>query len=70
MTVRIYLLNDDAELVGMEEKQYHSELLLQALLAGHPDLLAGDQIEPESPRRWLLVKREMGIPSEEDGGGG
>jgi len=69
MTGRIYLLNDNADLVGMEEKTYDSENLLQELLANHPDLLAGDQIEPESPRRWLLVKREMGIPSEEDGAG-
>ncbi|QDT48934.1 hypothetical protein Pan258_29810 [Symmachiella dynata] len=69
MAGRIYLLNDDAELVSMVEKPYDSEHLLQTLLASHPDLLAGEQIEPKAPRRWLLVKREMGIPSEEDGGG-
>jgi hypothetical protein len=42
--------------------------LLQELLANYPKLLAGGQIDSTSPRRWLLIKREMGIPAEEDGG--
>src|SRR4051812_33234305 len=29
--------------------------------------MAGDQFDPASPRRWLLVTREMSIPSEEGG---
>lgn len=37
-------------------------------LADHPDLLAGDQINDAEPRRWLLISREMGLPSEEGGG--
>lgn len=51
----------------MREQSYDSEDLLQALLAKYPSLLAGDQL-PGSPRRWLLVKRETGVPSEEGGG--
>ena len=31
-----------------------------------PDLLAGGQIDSTSPRQWLLIEREMGIPAEED----
>ncbi|WP_339909879.1 hypothetical protein [Symmachiella dynata] len=69
MTGRIYLLGEDARLVAMEESPYDSEDLLQQLLASHPDLLSGDQMDAESPRRWLLIKREMAIPSEEEGGG-
>jgi hypothetical protein len=42
---------------------------LQKLLADHPDLLAGDQIDAEEPRRWLLVSREMAVPGEQDGAG-
>jgi hypothetical protein len=53
----------------MEEAPYDSETLLQKLLADHPDLLAGDQIDAEEPRRWLLVSREMAIPGEQDGAG-
>jgi len=40
---------------------------LQRLLAENLFLLPGDQIDPESPRRWLLVRREMPVP---DPGGG
>jgi hypothetical protein len=43
---------------------------LQKLLEKNPDLLAGEQIDPEQPRRWLLVKREMPIPDPASGGGG
>jgi hypothetical protein len=35
---------------------------LQDLLEQSPDLLAGEQIDPEHPRRWLLIKREMEVP--------
>jgi len=69
MTGRIYLLNDGADLVAMEEAPYDSENLLQELLANHPDLLAGDQIDADEPRRWLLVSREMSVPDEQDGAG-
>ncbi len=53
----------------MEEAPYDSERLLQQLLADHPDLLAGDQIDTDEPRRWLLVTREMAVPGEQDGAG-
>jgi len=68
MSGRIYLLNKNSELVGMDEAPYDSEKLLQELLAKHPDLLAGEQIDTEDPRRWLLVAREMSVPDEDDGG--
>jgi hypothetical protein len=69
MAGRIYLLNDGSELIAMEETPYDSEKLLQLLLADHPDLLAGEQVDVENPRRWLLVTREMSIPGDEDGAG-
>jgi len=62
----IFLLSGE-ELVEMREQAYDSEELLQALLARYPDLLAGDQLAG-SPRRWLLVKREAGVPDREAGG--
>jgi hypothetical protein len=66
---RIYLLNGESKLIAMEESAYDSESLLQKLLADHPDLLAGEQINAEEPRRWLLVTREMTVPGEQDGAG-
>lgn len=60
---RIYLLgNERSSLVTMNETNFLTEDRLQAYLADYPDLLPGDQIDPERPRRWLLVKREMGVP--------
>lgn len=41
---------------------YDSEDLLQTLIMKHPELLAGDQINPDKPIRWLFIKREAGIP--------
>ncbi len=58
---RIYLRVDDG-LVAMTESAYDAEDVLQVLLAEYPDLLAGDQMRPEDPRRWLLIAREAGIP--------
>ncbi|GIV97225.1 MAG: hypothetical protein KatS3mg057_1882 [Herpetosiphonaceae bacterium] len=43
------------------------EDLLQELLAQYPNLLAGDQIDSVNPRRWLLISRELGLPSERSG---
>lgn len=41
---------------------YATEDELQQLIANHPELLCGDQIDPEEPRRWLLLDREVGVP--------
>jgi hypothetical protein len=54
-------------LVEMREQAYDSEDLLQTWLAKHPDLLAGDQLAG-APRRWLLVRREVGVPDRDAGG--
>ncbi len=69
MTGRIFHLNENGDATPLEEHPYDAEKTLQELLAKHPDLLAGDQIDSTEPRRWLLVSREMAVPDEEDGGG-
>lgn len=51
----------------MEETFYESEELLQKLLDEYPDLLAGNQIDPKNPRRWISIAREFGIPSTMNG---
>lgn len=68
MSGGIYLIQDDGQLVEMTEKPYESEAFLQELLEKYPNLLAGDQIDSNQPRRWLLIAREMGLPGEEEGG--
>lgn len=65
----IYLIQGGDQLVELTEQPYDSEDLLQRLLARYPHLLAGKQINPGAPRRWLLVSREAAVPSEESGFG-
>lgn len=69
MSGNIYLVQDSGELQEMLESPYDSEDRLQTLLANYPNLLAGNQINSDSPRRWLLVSREVALPSEEGGYG-
>ena len=40
---------------------------LQQILEANADLLPGDQIDPDDPRRWLLIKREMSVPDPTSG---
>lgn len=64
MAGQIFLVNLDGSLVEMSEEGYAEEARLQELLARHPQLLAGEQIDQEDPRRWVLVRREMGVPDD------
>lgn len=60
-TDSIFLLEDGGAIREMEQAPYQSEDLLQTLIEEHPELLSGQQINPDDPPRWLLVKREAGI---------
>lgn len=59
---RIWLLDEDGDPRPLDEAQYLGEAALQRLIADHPDVLAGERMTPEAPRRWLPIRREMGIP--------
>jgi hypothetical protein len=62
----IFLKQGD-ELAAMVEEPYEAEDVLQRLIADYPNLLAGDQ--DDGPKnRWLLVRREVGVASDEGGG--
>jgi len=67
MKGNIYIIDANGSLQAMQESNYISEEKLQLLLRDYPNLLAGEQIDPEEPRQWLLVSREIGIPIEEQG---
>lgn len=60
MDGNIYLINDE-HLTKLKQKEFSNEDTFQKLLEDYPDLLAGEQIDKIVPRKWLLVKREMGI---------
>lgn len=66
----IYLIRDDdlGKSIKLEAKPYASEDEFQLLLGRFPELLAGEQVDPNNPRRWLLVAREIGVPDSEESG--
>jgi hypothetical protein len=68
-SAKIFLVEGERKLTPMTETSYVKEDDLQALLADYPDLLPGDQINFEEPRRWFLVARELGVPGSEDESG-
>jgi len=61
----IYLLGPDRTLERVPLAAYDSETVLQKLIEDYPALLASEQIDPDDPPRWLLIKREAGIPDAE-----
>ncbi len=65
-SARIFLVEGERKLTQMTETAYVKEDDLQIMLANYPDLLPGDQINPDDPRRFLLVAREFGVPGNED----
>jgi ribosomal protein L7Ae-like RNA K-turn-binding protein len=65
----VFLVDEETNtLCSMKETPFEKELVLQDLLTKYPNLIPGDELDEESPRRWLLVSDEMGIP-DNDGGG-
>jgi hypothetical protein len=57
----------DGSLISMPPAQFASENDFQVLLSRYPSLLVGDQIDSESPRRWILVKREQSVATGKEG---
>lgn len=59
----IYALNSDGTTRVLQKVRCENEdKELQTLLENNLDLLPGDQIDPENPRRWVMIKREMPVP--------
>ena len=69
MPEQIFLIKPDGKLIEMNEAGYASEEILQRLLEDYPALLAGNQIDVQTPRRWLLISREIAIPDSDATGG-
>lgn len=61
MAEKIYIRNASGSLEPLAEKRFKSEALLQKLIGEHPELLAGEQMSPDDPLRWILIRREMPI---------
>ena len=65
---RIWRLDEGGDPAPLTEADYEDEADLQKLIAEHPEVLAGERMTPDAPRRWLLISREMGIPDSPDSG--
>ena len=63
----IYLLNQNDKITELKETNYENEDFFQSLIEKYPNILAGDQIDPNNPRKWILISREMGVPDTESG---
>ena len=61
MAGQIYHLNEHGQLAPMSEVPFELEDNLQELVAEHPGLLSGEQMNPDNPRRFILIGREQGI---------
>ncbi len=65
---KIYTVFEDGSTVLAQRKRaQHEEKDLQTLVEKNLDLLLGEEIDSENPRRWLLIKHEMPVPSPETG---
>ena len=65
---KIFIRSGNGGLEPLQEVPFDTEDELQELVADYPELLAVEQIDPENPRRWILIKREKGIPDRPDAG--
>lgn len=62
-----FILREGGGLARVNRESFPTEDQFQDLIATYPELLAGDLLTPDNPRRWLLVTREAGIADCEDG---
>lgn len=69
MAESLFLLGSDNVLKPMRETSFETEDVFQDLLARFPTLLTDADFGEGSPRRWMLVGREVAVPDVEDGAG-
>jgi hypothetical protein len=62
---KIFMIDDDG-LHPMVEEEYEQEVKFQNMIEDHPELLAGELINPEEPRLWIQLKREIRINDAEE----
>ena len=68
MSTGIFIVREDGGLETLREQPYLDEADLQRLLAQHRSIMPGDQVDADSPRRWLLVRSEAPVSlGSEDG---
>lgn len=61
MAGTIFLQDSEGKLMEMTNEVYDAETDLQLMIAEYPQLIPGEQINGENPRRWLLIQREATV---------
>lgn len=61
MSGSIFVVNEDNKILELKESKYENEAIFQELIEKYPNILAGDQISPDNPRKWIFIAREMGF---------
>ena len=61
MSGKIFAIRNGEGLTELTQTPYENEDLFQSLIEKYPEILAGDQINPENPRKWVLISREIGV---------
>jgi len=65
---KVYVIQENGKTVPMQTIRCSNEdEELQRILEINPDLIPGEQINPDDPRRWLIIKREMPVPDPNTG---
>ena len=65
---RVYRVNANQQTMAMSRVHCRNEEReLQNLLQKNLQLIPGDQINPDEPRRWLLLKRELPVEDPDTG---
>jgi hypothetical protein len=64
----MYSIDANNSLTALVETPYELEIHLQEILASHPSLLAGEQMNAAVPRRFVLASSEAGIAVSESSG--
>ncbi|MDC9721720.1 MAG: hypothetical protein PSN34_02970 [Urechidicola sp.] len=67
MKEQIFVLDKNQKLVELNESEFINENQFQELLENYPKLISGSQINPDNPRKWILISREFGVPDELNG---
>lgn len=65
MSIGVFIVRDDNNLVVMRFSAFESEGLLQEFLATHTSLIAGDAVDSTNPRRCLLIARGQAVQGQE-----
>jgi len=65
---KAYRIESDGSTTPMTRiKTRNEDRELQQILERNPDLLPGEQIDPNDPCQWLVVGREIAVPDPESG---